>query len=137
ATIPNFVVTIPERRANPDARRLARYQAQQAIWSVNFLLLTHHAEVLPLEQFRRVVRVLLDELDSPETTEDLALGMVGLLLQALTGRTVRTLAAIRLTGTSARARPSGTCTLSLHKGYLEMDVFWRVLPEDHSGATGF
>ncbi|MGY0799560.1 hypothetical protein ACW7G0_10955 [Lysobacter sp. A286] len=137
ATIPNFVATIPERRANPDARRLARYQAQQAIWNGNFLLLTNHAEVLPLKQFRRVVRVLLDELDSPETTGDLTMGMVGLLLQALTGRTARTLAAIRLEGASARARPLGTCTLSLKQGYLEMDVFWRVLPKDHTGATGF
>ena len=124
------VGAIPLTRTNPDARKLARHLARQVIWSSNRLLLTNHADVLPLYQYRRVMRMLLAELGQQDLDRDLALGMVALLLQAITGRTVKTLGSIQLQAKPGDVRPRGTCGVSLHDGSLELDVFWTLIPSD-------
>lgn len=136
ATTSSFVSSIPGSRPNRDAKNLADYVARQAIWSSNHLLLTNHADVLPLTQYQQVVRTLLEELAQEEMPPNLRLGMVGLLLQAVTGRTASTLPAIQVQSTD-QARQEGECGLSLNSGHLELDVFWRLQARCEQEGTGF
>ena len=133
------VSAIPLVRKGADARKLAHYLASQNIWGSNYLQLTSHPDVLPLHRYRRVVRTLIDEIRQQVETADLTLGLVGLLLQAITGRTQKTLAAIQLQESSLGDRQVGACGLSLDHGYLELDVFWHLRPKDakKGDATGY
>ncbi|PJJ96281.1 hypothetical protein CO641_13565 [Lysobacteraceae bacterium NML91-0213] len=130
---------IPLARKGADARKFARYLASQSIWGSNYLLLTNHADVLPAHRYRRVVRTLIDEIRQQVGTTDLTLGLVALLLQAITGRTQKTLAAFQLLEAPSADRRVGACGLSLDHGYLELDVFWQLRPEDakEGEATGY
>lgn len=134
-----LVNAIPLTRKNPDARKVARYLARQAIWGSNYLLLTSHPNVLPLHRYRQVVRALTEEIGRQAGTTDLALGLVALLLQAITGRTARTLSSFQLLKEPAAERQEGACGLSVDHGFLELDVFWQLLPEgvDPDRATGY
>lgn len=131
-----FLVPLPRNNGGKDARKVANYLAQQAIWGSNYLLLTNHSDVLPLAEFRRVVRTVLEELAQPGLAPELRCGLLGLLLQALTGRTPRTLPSIQTQAPSVERR-LGACGLSLSGGFMELDVFWRLRPTDDKGRTGF
>lgn len=133
------VNAIPLTRKNPDAKKVARYLASQAIWGSNHLLLTNHPDVLPLHWYRQVVRALMEEIGQQTGTTDLSLGLVALLLQAITGRTAKTLSSFQLLKDPAAERQEGACGLSLDHGFLELDVFWQLLPEgvDPDKATGY
>lgn len=134
-----LVNAIPLTRKNPDAKKVARYLASQAIWGSNYLLLTNHPDVLPLHRYRQVVRALMEEIGQQAGTTDLALGLVALLLQAITGRTARTLSSFQLLKEPAAERQEGACGLSVDHGFLELDVFWQLLSEgvDPDKATGY
>lgn len=134
-----LVNAIPLTRKNPDAKKVARYLASQAIWGSNYLLLTNHPDVLPLHRYRQVVRALMEEIGQQAGTTDLALGLVALLLQAITGRTARTLSSFQLLKEPAAERQKGACGLSVDHGFLELDVFWQLLSEgvDPDKATGY
>ena len=123
-----LVNAIPLTRKNPDAKKVARYLASQAIWGSNYLLLTNHPDVLPLHRYRQVVRALMEEIGQQAGTTDLSLGLVALLLQAITGRTARTLSAFQVLKEPATERQEGACGLSVDCGFLEIDVFWQLLP---------
>ena len=130
---------IPLARKGADARKVARYLASQSIWGSNYLLLTSHPDVLPAHRYRQVVRTLIDEIRQQDGTTDLTLGLVALLLQAITGRTQKTLAAFQLLEAPSAERQVGSCGLSLDHGYLELDVFWQLRPVDakEGDATGY
>lgn len=131
-----FLAPLPRSDGGKDARNVANYLARQAIWGSNYLLLTNHSDVLPLAEFRRVVQTVLDELAQPELTQELRRGLLGLLLQALTGRTPRTLPSIQ-TQAPGLERRRGACGLSLSGEFMELDVFWRLRPADDQSRTGF
>lgn len=119
----SFIQPIPASRPNKDSKRVARYLAGQATWSSNHLLLTQHPDALPIDQYRLVVRTLLDELGRPGIKEDLGLGLVGLLLQALTDRSPGRLTSVKLQGSPRHARKPADYTL---QGCLQLDVVWRM-----------
>lgn len=134
-----LVNAIPLTRKNPDAKKVARYLASQAIWGSNYLLLTNHPDVLPLHRYKQVVRALMEEIGQQAGTTDLSLGLMALLLQAITGRTARTLSSFQVLKESPAERQEGACGLSVDHGFLELDVFWQLLPEgvDPDKATGY
>lgn len=134
-----LVNAIPLTRKNPDAKKVARYLASQAIWGSNYLLLTNHPDVLPLHRYRQVVRALMEEIGQQAGTTDLSLGLVALLLQAITGRTARTLSSFQLLKEPAAERQEGACGLSVDHGFLELDVFWQLQSEgvDPDKVTGY
>ena len=119
------VGAIPPAQPNPDAKNLARYVARQALWSSNYLLLTQHADVLPWGDYRRVVGQLLQELTSAERDAALAPGLLALLLQAITGRSARTMTALWMADGRDEPEPPGACVISLEHGYLQLKVLWR------------
>lgn len=130
---------IPLARKDADAKKVARYLASQSIWGSNYLLLTTHRDVLPAHRYRQVVRTLIDEVRQQAGAADLTLGLVALLLQAITGRTSKTLASFQLLEETSEERQAGACGLSVDHGCLELDIFWQLRPEDarKGEATGY
>lgn len=120
---------------NPDKRRLNRYFAGQAIWSSNHLLCSQHYEVLTLDRIRRVISKIRELLEAREITADLELGLVGLLLQALSGRTVGQLIHIQWSG----GKQIGAAPFSLTAGFksFQLRVFYRTPAGMEDEASGF
>src|SRR3546814_20015066 len=119
---------IPLTRKNPDAKKVVRYLAIQAIWGSNYLLLTNHPDVLPLHRYKQVVRALLEEIGQQAGTTDLSLGLVALLLQAVTGRTAGKLSSFQRLKEPPAARQAGACGLSVDPGLLAREFFWQLWP---------
>lgn len=120
------------RASNPDAKRISKYRTQQVVWTQNTLLLTNHPDVLPEFLLKRVLRVLTEELLSVEDAE-LRLGLAGLLLQSVTGRTGRSLVEIRVVDKLA-AEPVASCELSVAESTLRLRVFFS---QDAGTPTGY
>jgi integrase len=128
------VVPLPPHAGNPDAKRLAQYQARQVVWGTNHLLLTTHPDVLPPPEFGEVLRALVEELKSPEVVGNLRVGCVALLLQGLLGRTAKTLRGIRPVQEFASGKPESGCELHLALGVFRVGVFWAYhTPPEESG----
>lgn len=117
--------------ANPVARRMARHRARQVVWSQNSFLLTNHPDVLPLSTYRRVLDALLDP--PLEGDENLRSGMAGLLIQAVTGRTSRSLLAMRAVD-RFDVDPKAPCELSLSESALRVRVYFA---DDTNEPTGY
>lgn len=130
-----FLGVLPGPRANPDARNVSRYVAQQAIWSENYLLVTQHPSVLPTAQFQQVLRILLEQLQDDATPTNLTLGLAGLLLQAITGRGSRLL--LGMVDDDPDGGSPRPCRLSLTDRHLDVAVVWRIRPDRGDGAPGF
>ncbi len=110
---------------NPDAQRVARFQVRQAIWGRNRLLLPNHPDSLELVVLARVVQVAMERLDDPDAAPEHA-GLIGLLLQAVTGRTIKSLRAIRLVRNKSVAPEVDRIDILLEEGELRYPVFWQV-----------
>ncbi|MFT3754480.1 MAG: hypothetical protein QM769_00805 [Pseudoxanthomonas sp.] len=130
------VGAIPPAQSNPDARNLARYIARQALWTSNYLLLTQHADVLPWPEYRLVVGQLLQELRDPAQAAPYLKGLLALLLQAITGRSTRTLTAFWLSHSQGEPEPAGACVVSLEPGQLKLKVLWRNVVAEADAETG-
>lgn len=94
-TTTTFVAPVTGSVSNPDARTMAKYKAKQVVWNQNVLLLTNHPDVLQAGLLRRILAVLVSELHAAEDM-DSRMGLVGLLLQAVTGRTTKSLLAMNV-----------------------------------------
>jgi len=108
--------------SNPDAKRMAWHKARQVVWSQNSLLLTNHPDVLPEGAFKRTLEILVGELLATEDT-DMRLGLAGLLLESVTGRTCKSLVAIKVVDGFGRD-PVGHCELSLAESAFRLRVFF-------------
>lgn len=111
---------------NDDAKRMLRYQVQQAVWSANHLLVTNHSSVLPLSPYRRIVRYLIDKLGEGKDAPDRRFGQAALLLAAMTGRTPRSLTAVEVLAGSDAPHDPRKMEFLLQQGVLRLSVFWRV-----------
>jgi hypothetical protein len=92
------LVLVPGYGSGTYSRARATYRASQAIWSGNHLLLTTHADALPIDVFGAALRSLVRHLLEENLNDSLARGLCGALLKAVIGRTTRGLAALRLSG---------------------------------------
>ena len=128
---PIFVTSVEGSQANPDARRLALLRAQQVVWTQNSFLLTNHPNVLPLELLRKALQVLVGDMQSE--SDCVRQGVVGLLLQSVTGKTSRSLLAMRIVDQFAPL-PQVPCELSLQDAALRMRVYFI---DDTAGPTGY
>jgi len=125
-SVPQHVCPIDPKAKSQDGKRLAKHQALQAIWCSNYLLLTNHADVLPESDLTAVFGSLLEQLASeqlPAFTSPLNLAL--LLVQGMTGRTSKTLPAIRLVEQHSSKMKAGDCELCLQSGTLRMGIFWK------------
>lgn len=124
---PNVLTSpLPAAPSNADARSILRHQVRQAIWSTNHLLLPNHPDVLPLVDYARVVRGILELLDSPSLDIALRGGVCGLLVQALTGRTPKTLRALTVRECLADGHDPNGMGLLLKEQAFRLSCFWRV-----------
>lgn len=128
---PTFVTPVEGPQKNPDARRLARHRARQVVWTQNSFLLTNHPNVLPLELLRKALQVLVS--DKQSESDSVRLGVAGLLLQTVTGRTSRSLLAMRIVERFASV-PEVRCELSLQDAAIRMRVYF---VDDADGPTGY
>ena len=121
---------------NRDARRIVRFQVKQAIWGRNRFLLPNHADALEMAVLAKVVGVLVKRLEDPDASPDHA-GLIGLLFQALTGRTIKSLKAIRLVSDKSVSSESDRIDLLLKEGALRYPVFWQVPVAGNERPTYF
>lgn len=117
--------------SNPDASRMAKYKARQVVWNQNSLLLTNHPDVLPAGVLKKTLKILVEELHATDDA-DLRLGLAGLLLEAVTGRTRKSLAAIKLVDRFGRDL-AGNCELSLAESAFRLRVFFAQDSADPNG----
>jgi integrase len=129
---PQHVCPLPTRSTSPGAKSVAACQARQAIWGQNWLLLTNHPDVLRLSDLREVLGCILSELQSQSAEPGLRLGLTGLLLQAVTGRTTKMLQAFRLVGSHGASTAAGVVELCPDGRTLRLGVFWKEI-EDEDG----
>ena len=129
-----FHVTVPGKGEGlPES--LARFYAQRAIWTGNGHLLTNHVDVLPPDVFGWVLRSLVDLLGRTPPAGEIALGALGCLLKAHSGRTTAGLQAFRV-GASGQTGPIAGGTLDGDAGLIWIPVFWKVNPEDPDRTDG-
>ena len=130
-----YHVTVPGKGEGlPES--LARFYAQRAIWTGNGYLLTNHVDVLLPDVFGLVLRKLVERLErTPPAGGGIALGALGCLLKALSGRTTAGLKAFRV-GASGQVGPIAGGTLDGDAGLIWIPVFWKVsaeeAPADHT-----
>ncbi len=112
------LVIVPGYGTGAVSRKRAEYEARQAIWSDNLLLLPSHVEALPSDVFGAALRALVAAL---ERDNPLAPGHLVCLLKGLTGRTT---AGIRWL---CAGRPDlGGAGIDLDRGVIEFPAFWKV-----------
>ena len=131
ASSPQHVCPIDPKAKSRERKRLASHQAMQAIWSSNYLLLTNHPDVLPASDLAVVFRCLLEELASEEPAPVSPRDLVLWLIQGMTGRTSKTLPAVRQVERHSPNMKAGDCELCLQTGTLRMGIFWK-RPKDKS-----
>ena len=138
-----WICPLPSFPLHPDARQMATYQSQQTVWGMNHLLLTNHPDVLPAAELRQVIRILLEQMLIPEMQEGLAFGCVALLLQGITGRTPKTLPAIRAVDALSPTPLAGSYEICLGESAFGLGAFWSQEKNDGKSrdasvhATGF
>jgi integrase len=131
--LPVDLVLVPGFGTGAISRRRAEYQARQAIWGGNRFLLPHHIETLPSDVYGAAIRELVQGLDKSDLEDGAAVGCLACLLKALTGRTttgIQWLCAAR-----AGSQNDQQAIIDLDRGAIEFPPFWKVLPEQDSGAT--
>lgn len=121
ATLIN-VVPVSGVASNPDARRMAEYKAKQVVWNQNSLLLTNHPDVLPAELLRQVLATLIAEMQTTES-DAMRVGLAGLLCQAVTGRTTKSLLAAKIVDRFDRGQ-TAACEFSLLEAAIRIQVFF-------------
>ena len=125
-----YHVTVPGKGEGlPES--LARFYAQRAIWTGNGHLLTNHVDVLLPDVFGLVLRTLVDLLEKTPPAGGAALGALGCLLKALSGRTTAGVQAFRV-GVSGQVGPIAGGTLDGDAGLMWIPVFWKVNAEEDS-----
>ena len=121
-----LVSSLPEAPPHKDADDVLTHQVRQAIWNTNYLLLPHHPDVLLLADYRRVVEGVLGLLQKEGLAPDLRAGAVGLLFQALAGRTPRSLKALSVRADCKAAHDPLQMDFLLKEGALRLSCFWQV-----------
>lgn len=128
----NYIAPVTGSASNRDARSLAEHKAKQVVWNQNGLLLTNHPDVLAAGLLRRTLAVLISELHAAEDM-DSRVGLVGLLLQAVTGRTTKSLLAMKVVDRFACAQVS-PFELSLAEAAVRIRVFFA---QDTDSPNGY
>lgn len=111
---------------NPDGREVATYQVAQAIWGRNGLLAPNHVDVLPHDILRQACGALVNALGPDGPCEDERPGLVGLFLQAFTGRTARSLTALNILPDENHPHDPRSFDLLIKEGMLRFTAFWQV-----------
>lgn len=121
-----LVSSLPEAPTHEDADDVLAHQVRQAIWNTNYLLLPHHPDVLPLADYRQVVGGVLGLLKRQDLGPGLQAGGVGLLIQALAGRTPRSFKAISVMADAKGEHDPLRMDVLLKDGALRLSCFWQV-----------
>lgn len=125
------VAPVDGSTGNKDQRRDTLYRTWQVVWSQNNLLLPCHPDVLVPDLYKGVLAALVSGLGEVEDPE-LRIGMVSLLLQAITGRTSHRIVGLHVTErleTTQRA----PFELSLSEGVLRVRVFFAQYKNESNG----
>lgn len=117
----------------------ALFLAHRAIWSGNIHLLPEHGDALLPEVYAAAVDWLVRRLEETSSTAPEAMGLLGCLLKAITGRTTEGIMALRVDVDGDRA-PVNQGVLDLVTGVLWIPVFWKHASEtscDQDDRTRF
>lgn len=112
---PVDIVVVPGYGAGAISRRRAEYEARQAIWSSNSLLLPTHVEALPGDVFGAALRTLIEFLEHEFGGYEL--GNLACLLKAVTGRTTA--------GIQWLCKGAPDAGIDLERGSIEFTPFWK------------
>lgn len=136
ADISPVLTTVPRPKSpsNSDEQAVQRYEAAQGIWSTNQLLLPNHRSVLSAGRYSQVVQDICSLLMEPRLDHQVAYGACGLLVQALTGRTPKTLSSLEVLKDGREEHDPRWLDLLLAEGAFRMSAFWRV-PRDGRGRS--
>lgn len=129
--VPEIVAPLDGPTGNKDQRRAALYRTWQVVWSQNNLLLTCHPDVLVSDLYKGVLAALVTGIGEVEDP-GLRTGMVSLLLQGVTGRTVRRIAGLHVTE-QLEATPRAPFELSLSEAVLRIRVFFARYEDEANG----
>lgn len=119
---PVDLVLVPGYGNGTLSRRLAAYQASQAIWSGNSLLLTTHPDVLPRDVFGEALRLLVESLEGDSLGDPETVGTLVCLLKALTGRTTPGIRAMQFFEGESVESP---LVVDLANGFIEFPPAWK------------
>ena len=134
---PVDLVVVPGLGAGEVTGRYATYQARQAVWGGNPLLLTSHFETLSPPIFGAALRCLVEQLYRPGLEESSVMGLCICLLKTISGRTTPGVQAIC---SSLVAESNSALRLDLVRGELAAPPFWRwkkIDTDTESAAAGF
>lgn len=136
ADISPVLTTVPRPRppSNSDEQAVQRYEATQGIWGTNQLLLPNHRNVLSADRYSQVVQDICSLLMEPGLDHQVAYGACGLLVQALTGRTPKTLSSLEVLKDGGEEHDPRWLDLLLAEGTFRMSAFWRV-PRNGRGSS--
>lgn len=123
---PLDVLPLESAPRNRDARDVARYQVAQAIWGRNSLLIPNHVDVLPHDRMREACAALVEALGPDGAAEHERPGLVGLLMQALAGRTAGSLTILNILPNASHAHDARAFDLLVEEGMFRFSVFWQV-----------
>lgn len=121
-SLPVDLVAVPGLGTGEVPSRYAIYQARQAVWGGNPLLLTSHVEALSGVAYGAAMRWLVMQLDRDDLTDELVTGMAICLLKAITGRTTSGIQSICSSLTASSTSP---LRLDLNRGEITAPPYWR------------
>lgn len=128
--VPGFIGALAGGKQDPDAAAVARYRIQQAIRSRNQDLLVEHPDALPLPSYAAAVGGILKLLNDATALEDLRYGACGLLLEALFGRTGKTLTGVEMLADARHSHDPERLDLLVHERAVRLSVYWQADPDD-------
>ena len=131
------VAQLPSVPRNEDAKALVRYQVQQAVRGTNYFLLTNHPDVLPHHAYAAVVRRIIERLAGREEDPGVRFGLAALLVQAITGRTARTLTALDVVEDATCPHDPDRIEFLRAEGAFRLSVFWQVRREGGDAPSFF
>jgi len=123
---PLYIAPLPEAPTNKDARAVLARQVRQTIWNSNHLLLTNHSQVLVWPEYVRVIGALLGMLRESESDQLVRWAALALLLQALTGRTLRALQSLVIVEHSGATVDPRLTQIRVAEGVIRLPCFWQI-----------
>lgn len=122
ATLSVDALEVTAQRGDFATLKLAIFRALQTTWNNNALLLPTHGRVMPEQDLRELCRFLSQQLHQEWRKEDadLVTGLLGLLLQAITGRTASHLMAVTCRRSPHEVPSPADCQLDLVAGVIRM-----------------
>lgn len=130
-TTPTDLVIVPGLGSGAVPGRYATYQARQAIWGGNPLLLVSHLEVLTPLNYGAALRCLAAQLERVDLPDRLVTGLLVCLVKAITGRTTP---GVQVLCRSLQDASSSFMRVDLDRGAITFPPYWHSATHDSESS---